>query len=91
VIARCSHCRQMSEHGISNFAVNTIVTALHAQQWNVLLHMIGRPTMIHLLTKAYVFTTLPNGCLCQMTGKPVYSLPKTRDTSGSSRIESYHS
>ncbi|ESK87254.1 telomerase reverse transcriptase [Moniliophthora roreri MCA 2997] len=67
---------KMSEHGVSNFAVNTIVTALHAQHWNVLVHVIGRPTMIHLLTKAYVFTILPNGCLCQMTGKPIYSLPK---------------
>ncbi|KAK7050869.1 Telomerase reverse transcriptase [Paramarasmius palmivorus] len=67
---------KMTEQGVINFAVNTIVTALSARQWNVLLQVIGRPAMIHLLTRASIFTNLPNGCLCQMTGKPLYSLPK---------------
>ncbi|KAG5646943.1 hypothetical protein DXG03_001666 [Asterophora parasitica] len=52
--------------GITNIFVNTIVTALQAPEWDLLLR---RETSI--------FVSLPNGCLCQMTGDPIiYAVPK---------------
>ncbi|KAI5836411.1 hypothetical protein K523DRAFT_258539, partial [Schizophyllum commune Tattone D] len=30
--------------------------------------------MIHLLTDTSIFVSLPNGCLCQMSGVPVVNL-----------------
>ncbi|KAF9061333.1 hypothetical protein BDP27DRAFT_1163730, partial [Rhodocollybia butyracea] len=53
---------------ISNPFVNTIITALQGPEWALLLQRIGVDAMIHLLTKTSVFVSLPNGCLCQMTG-----------------------
>lgn len=72
---------------VTNFFVNTIVTALQAPEWETLLQRygillagllmlilsrIGVDAMIHLLTETSVFVTLPNGCLCQMTGHPIH-------------------
>jgi hypothetical protein len=35
--------------------------------------------MIHLLTETSIFVSLPNGCLCQITGEPViHSFPNYR-------------
>ncbi len=31
--------------------------------------------MLHLLTEASIFASLPNECLCQMTGTPLVFLP----------------
>ncbi|KAJ3786091.1 hypothetical protein GGU10DRAFT_267915, partial [Lentinula aff. detonsa] len=53
---------------LNNTFVNTIVTALHESQWTLLLQRIGVDAMIYLLTQASMFVSLPNGCLCQMTG-----------------------
>ena len=30
--------------------------------------------MRHLLTRTSIFLSLPNGCLCQMTGRPLYAI-----------------
>lgn len=35
---------------------------------------IGADAMIHLLTDTSIFVSLPNGCLCQMSGVPVVNL-----------------
>ncbi|KAF8071885.1 hypothetical protein FPV67DRAFT_904108 [Lyophyllum atratum] len=35
--------------------------------------------MLHLLSETSIFLSLPNGCLCQMTGEPIiYSVPKAK-------------
>ncbi|KAG2124004.1 hypothetical protein DEU56DRAFT_712015, partial [Suillus clintonianus] len=61
---------------ITNFSVNTIITALQAPEWENLLTKIGADAMLHLLTKTSVFIKLPNECLCQMTGMPlIYAMP----------------
>lgn len=42
--------------------------------------------MLYLLSETNVFISLPNGCLCQMTGEPVVGLvPKIRNSSSASR------
>ncbi|KAI1796871.1 hypothetical protein LXA43DRAFT_491424 [Ganoderma leucocontextum] len=56
---------------LTNYFVNTMVTALQAQEWETLLQRIGEDAMFHLLTETSIFASLPNGCLCQMTGDPV--------------------
>ncbi|KAJ4494818.1 hypothetical protein C8J55DRAFT_387945, partial [Lentinula edodes] len=53
---------------LNNLFVNTIVTALQRLEWNLLLQRIGVDAMIYLLTQTSMFVSLPNGCLCQMTG-----------------------
>ncbi|KAL0953283.1 hypothetical protein HGRIS_004533 [Hohenbuehelia grisea] len=64
--------------GITNYFVNTIVTALQSPQWEVLFQRIGIDAMLHLLTEACVFVSLPNDCLCQMTGDPIINLKPIR-------------
>lgn len=32
---------------------------------------IGEDAMLHLLTETHIFVSLPNDCLCQMTGEPI--------------------
>ncbi|KAL4243808.1 Telomerase reverse transcriptase [Abortiporus biennis] len=54
-----------------NSHLNTIVTAILAPEWRCLFERIGEDAMFHLLTEAYIFVSLPNGCLCQMTGEPL--------------------
>ncbi|KXN91623.1 hypothetical protein AN958_12475 [Leucoagaricus sp. SymC.cos] len=66
--------RLRSNAKIVNISVNTIVTALLGPEWEALLRRIGVATMLHLLTETSIFISLPNGCLCQMTGEPL-SLP----------------
>jgi hypothetical protein len=40
---------------------------------------IGEDAMIHLLTETSIFVSLPNGCLCQITGEPLIHIsPKSR-------------
>ncbi|PIL35516.1 hypothetical protein GSI_02244 [Ganoderma sinense ZZ0214-1] len=56
---------------LTNYFVNTMVTALQAQEWETLLQRIGEDAMFHLLTETSIFASLPNGCLCQMVGDPV--------------------
>ncbi|KAJ4477297.1 hypothetical protein J3R30DRAFT_3212875, partial [Lentinula aciculospora] len=53
---------------LNNSFVNTIVTAMQGLQWKLLLQRIGVDAMIYLLTQTSMFVSLPNGCLCQMTG-----------------------
>ncbi|KAJ3766420.1 hypothetical protein FB446DRAFT_653838 [Lentinula raphanica] len=60
--------RESIARRLHNTFVNTIVTALQEPQWTSLLQRIGVDAMIHLLTRTSMFTSLPNGCLCQMTG-----------------------
>lgn len=89
----------MGRTGITNYFVNTIITALQAPEWDTLLQRsfyliyhsfhpsdvrnislpsIGADAMLHLLTEAQVFVSLPNDCLCQMTGEPViHMVPAT--------------
>ncbi|KAF8440399.1 hypothetical protein L210DRAFT_855999, partial [Boletus edulis BED1] len=57
--------------GIYNRFINTVVTALHGPEWEVLLQRIGADAMMHLLLKTSLFISLPNGCLCQLTGEPL--------------------
>ncbi|KAN0092973.1 hypothetical protein V8E55_003757 [Tylopilus felleus] len=66
-----------SSTGIYNRFINTIVTALHGPEWELMLHRIGADAMLHLLLKTSVFISLPNECLCQLTGEPLIfvSLP----------------
>ncbi|GLB40371.1 putative telomerase reverse transcriptase [Lyophyllum shimeji] len=67
----------MTRVGITNHFVNTIVTALQSPEWDVLLQRIGVDAMLHLLCETSIFVSLPNGCLCQMTGEPIiYAVPK---------------
>jgi len=40
-----------------------------------LLSSIGEDAMLGLLSSTSIFLQLPNGCLCQATGKPMCSLP----------------
>ncbi|KAF5391483.1 hypothetical protein D9757_002434 [Collybiopsis confluens] len=47
---------------------NTIVTSLQGPEWALLFERIGIDAMVHLLTETSTFVSLPNGCLCQMTG-----------------------
>ncbi|KAF8239740.1 hypothetical protein L208DRAFT_1236556 [Tricholoma matsutake] len=61
----------MGRAGITNYFVNTIITALQAPEWETLLQRIGADAMLHLLTETHFFVSLPNDCLCQMTGEPV--------------------
>ncbi|KAG6899964.1 hypothetical protein C0993_004865 [Termitomyces sp. T159_Od127] len=78
--------KQGSRVGISNYFVNTIVTALQSPEWETLLQRIGINPMLYLLSETNIFISLPNGCLCQMTGEPVVTLsPKIRDPSILSR------
>ncbi|KAF9446604.1 hypothetical protein P691DRAFT_611900, partial [Macrolepiota fuliginosa MF-IS2] len=56
--------------GILNTSVNTIVTALLSPEWEILLQKVGIAVVLHILVDASVFVSLPNGCLCQMTGEP---------------------
>ena len=37
-------------------------------------HRVGEDVVFHLLTETSIFASLPNGCLCQMTGDPVLHL-----------------
>jgi hypothetical protein len=44
--------------------------------------------MIHLLTETSIFVSLPNGCLCQITGEPLIHIsPKSRIVEPSQRIQ----
>ncbi|KAF5382158.1 hypothetical protein D9615_004408 [Tricholomella constricta] len=70
----------MTRVGITNYSVNTMVTALQSSAWDGLLQRIGVDTMLHLLSETSIFVSLPNGCLCQMTGDPIiYSVPKFKN------------
>lgn len=80
----------MNRPGVTNYFVNTIVTALQAPEWETLLqrsifptrstrdmlilfilYRIGVDAMLSLLTETSIFISLPNQCLCQMTGVPI--------------------
>ncbi|KAL4064397.1 hypothetical protein J3A83DRAFT_4101147 [Scleroderma citrinum] len=71
--------------GITNRFVNTIITALQAPEWEILLQRIGADAMLHLLLKTSVFISLPNQCLCQLTGEALIYIPLP---SGSSLLPS---
>ncbi|KAG6908673.1 hypothetical protein DXG01_003687 [Tephrocybe rancida] len=72
--------KQGTRLGIRNYFVNTIVTALQSPEWETLLRHIGVNPMLHLLSETSIFITLPNGCLCQMTGVPIVLLtPKMKE------------
>ncbi|KAF8554612.1 hypothetical protein OG21DRAFT_1412179, partial [Imleria badia] len=60
-----------------NRFINTVVTALHGPEWELMLQRIGADAMLHLLLKTSLFVSLPNECLCQLTGEPLIfvSLP----------------
>ncbi|CCM03069.1 uncharacterized protein FIBRA_05189 [Fibroporia radiculosa] len=59
---------------LTNYFVNTVVTALQAPEWETLFQRIGDDAMFHLLTEASVFIPLPNECLCQVMGEPIVFL-----------------
>ncbi|KAF7974772.1 hypothetical protein HWV62_11243 [Athelia sp. TMB] len=64
--------------GIENAFVNTIITALKAPEWETLLERLGIDVMLHLLTETSIFVSLPNQCLCQVTGDPlIHMIPPT--------------
>ena len=41
--------------------------------------------MIHLLTETSIFISLPNGCLCQITGEPLIHISPNSRIVGPSR------
>lgn len=41
----------------------------------MLLSSIGEDAMLALLSSTSIFLQLPNGCLCQATGRPMCTLP----------------
>ncbi|OSX57792.1 hypothetical protein POSPLADRAFT_1118271, partial [Postia placenta MAD-698-R-SB12] len=59
---------------LTNYFVNTIVTALESPEWETLFLKIGEDAMFHLFTETSVFVPLPNECLCQMIGEPIIHL-----------------
>ncbi|TFK92683.1 hypothetical protein K466DRAFT_480156, partial [Polyporus arcularius HHB13444] len=59
---------------LTNYFVNTMITALQAAEWENLLQRVGESATFHLLAETCVFSALPNGCLCQMTGDPIVHL-----------------
>ncbi|KAL6302422.1 hypothetical protein BKA93DRAFT_736902 [Sparassis latifolia] len=61
----------MSRIAITNYFVNTNVTALQAPELELLFERIGEDAMFHLLTETSVFVSLPNECLCQLIGDPI--------------------
>ncbi|KIM40519.1 hypothetical protein M413DRAFT_73071 [Hebeloma cylindrosporum] len=72
----------MARIGITNYFINTVVTAFQAPEWTTLLTRIGEGPMLHLLTETSIFLSLPNGCLCQLAGEPIiYLTPKIQDIS----------
>lgn len=66
--------------GVTNRFVNTIITALQAPEWETLLQRIGADAMLHLLLKTSIFVSLPNECLCQLTGEPLIYIPLANGT-----------
>ncbi|KAH8100825.1 hypothetical protein BXZ70DRAFT_892622, partial [Cristinia sonorae] len=71
---------------LTNYFLNTIVTALHAPEWETLFQRIGEDAMFHLVTETCLFFPLPNGCFCQMTGEPiVYTAPPLKFSLGGLR------
>ena len=47
---------------------------------------IGEDAMLHLLTETHIFVSLPNDCLCQMTGEPIiYTVPMNNHPSEETR------
>ncbi|OBZ72156.1 Telomerase reverse transcriptase [Grifola frondosa] len=64
----------MSRVPLTNFFVNTIVTALQAPEWEILLQRIGEDAMFHLLVDTSIFVPLPNDCLCQVAGDSIIEL-----------------
>ncbi|EIN09704.1 hypothetical protein PUNSTDRAFT_66150 [Punctularia strigosozonata HHB-11173 SS5] len=58
----------MNRISVTNFFVNTIVTALQTPEWELLLARIGPTAMLHLLTETSIFVPLPNDCYCQVAG-----------------------
>ncbi|KAL5526463.1 EST2 [Sanghuangporus sanghuang] len=65
-----------ARQGVTNFFVNTLVTALQAPEWCLLLKRVGDSIILHLLTETSVYIALPNDCYCQIIGPPLlYSVP----------------
>ncbi|KAL5504247.1 EST2 [Sanghuangporus vaninii] len=65
-----------ARQGVTNFFVNTLVTALQAPEWGLLLKRVGDSIILHLLTETSVYIALPNDCYCQIIGPPLlYSVP----------------
>jgi hypothetical protein len=64
----------MNRISVTNVFVNTIITALQAPEWELLLNRIGPTAMIHMLTSTSIFVPLPNDCYCQVTGYPLIHL-----------------
>ncbi|KAF5327773.1 hypothetical protein D9619_004557 [Psilocybe cf. subviscida] len=66
----------MTRLGVTNYFINTVITAFQAPEWTTLLERIGEGALLHLLTETSIFVGLPNGCLCQLSGEPViYVVP----------------
>lgn len=81
----------MARIGITNYYVNTIVTALQSSEWECLLQRyrstfpcgtffilpsMGAEVMLHILINTSIFIALPNDCLCQVTGIPLQPPPR---------------
>ena len=43
-------------------------------------HRVGEDVLLHLFTGTSVFTPLPNGCLCQVTGEHIHNLAQLPPT-----------
>ncbi|RDB25955.1 Telomerase reverse transcriptase [Hypsizygus marmoreus] len=56
-------------------------------EWDMLLQRIGVDAMLHLLTETHIFISLPNDCLCQMTGEPIIHTKPAGDSTEQIRNE----
>lgn len=68
------------------FSVNIIISLYRIPEINTY-ESIGEDAMLHLLTETSIFVSLPNGCLCQLTGEPlINTMPPVYDIGLSKKI-----
>ncbi|KAJ8331546.1 Telomerase reverse transcriptase [Batrachochytrium dendrobatidis] len=58
---------------LESYFPNTLTGTLKTYGWNLLLERIGDLSMGYLLSETSIFIKMPNGCLCQVTGAPLYT------------------
>ncbi|KAL2612832.1 hypothetical protein R1flu_024524 [Riccia fluitans] len=59
--------------GLECASGNAAVDMLNSDSWRLLLSRVGDMVMLHILSHVAIFTPLPNDCLLQVSGVPVYS------------------
>jgi hypothetical protein len=64
--------RRVGPRGCECVTANAAVDVLQRTVWETLLSRIGDAAMLHLLSHAFIFWPLPNGCYLQLAGAPLY-------------------